>query len=52
LEKSSALCLVQHSNRQDSEFDVQEIPTLQLRPMAYPVKLNDWWCDCGAFQAL
>ena len=39
---------------QNSEFDVQEIPTPQLhcRPMSYRVKLNEWWCDCGEFQVL
>jgi len=22
------------------------------RPMSFTVKLNEWWCDCGEFQAL
>jgi len=41
-------------DRQNSEFEVQEIPTPQLRrrPMSYKVKLNEWWCDYGQFQAL
>jgi len=53
-EQQSAMCIVQCYDRQNSEFEVQEIPTPQLRrrPMSYKVKLNKWWCDCRQFQAL
>ena len=53
-EQQLAMCHVQSYNRQNSEFDVQELSTAQLRrlPMSYTVRLNDWWCDCGEFQAL
>ena len=53
-EQQSAMYIVQRCDRQNSEFEVQEIPTPQLfrRPMSYKVKLNEWWCDCGQFQAL
>jgi len=46
--------IVHRYDRQNSEFEVQEIPTPQLcrRPMSYKVKLNEWWCDCRQFQAL
>jgi len=42
------MCIMQRYDRQNSEFEVQEIPTPQLRrqPMSYKVKLNEWWCDC------
>ncbi|XP_068485031.1 uncharacterized protein [Phaseolus vulgaris] len=41
-------------NVENSEFDVQELATPQhgRRPQSYTVRLNDWWCDCGHFQAL
>jgi len=28
--------------------------TTELRryPTTYTVKLNEWWCDCGEFQAI
>ena len=53
-QQASTFCHVEHYNRQNSEFDVQGIPTPQLRgrPMSYTIKLNEWWCDYGAFQAL
>jgi len=46
--------IVQYYDRHNSEFEVQEIPTPQLRrrPMSYKVKLNKWWCDCRHIQAL
>jgi len=51
-----ALCSAMTDRTQslNSEFEVQEIPTPQLRrqPMSYKVKLNKWWCDCRQFQAL
>jgi len=52
-QQASAFCHVERYNRKNSEFDVQEITTAQLygRPMSYIVKLNEWWCDCGGFQA-
>jgi len=44
---------VQRYDRQNSEFDVKEMATPQRhRPMSFIVKLNEWWCDCGEFQAL
>jgi len=45
------MCHVQRFNRKNSKFDVQEITTPQLarQPMSYIVKLNDSWCDYGAF---
>jgi len=51
-EQQSAMCIVQRYDRQNLEFNVQEIPTPQLhrRPMSYKVKLNEWWCDCREFQ--
>jgi len=53
-EQQSSMYIVQRYDRPNSEFDVQEIPTPQLRhrPMSYRVKLNEWWCDCREFQAL
>ena len=52
--KDIIMCHVQRYNRQNSKFDVQELPTPQLRrlPMSYTVRLNDRWCDYGEFQAL
>ena len=36
------------------EFEVQEIANMRLgrRAMTCTVKLNEWSCDCGQFQAL
>jgi len=40
--------------RKIGEFEIQEIANTQLgrRAMACTVKLNEWSCDCGQFQAL
>ncbi|RZB41147.1 Lysine-specific demethylase JMJ25 [Glycine soja] len=40
--------------RETGEFEVQEIANTRLdrRAMACTVKLNEWSCDCGQFQAL
>jgi len=53
-QQQSALCHVQRFNQDNTKFDVQEITSLHLRsrPMSFKVKLNEWWCDCGEFQAL
>ena len=53
-EQQSAMCLVHRYYRSNSMFDVQEISTPQFgrHPMSYIVKLFEWWCDCGEFQAL
>jgi len=42
-EQQSAMCHVQSYNRQNPEFDVQELSTAQLQclPMPYTVRLND-----------
>ena len=47
---SSSLIL----KRKYNEFEVQEMfsPHDHCLPMSFTVKLNDWWCDCGHFQAL
>ena len=39
--------------RERGEFEVQEIINRQLgqQAMTYTVKLNEWSCDCGQFQA-
>jgi len=49
-----AYCHVECYDRDNSKFKVQEISTLhQYRPklISFTVRLNDWWCDCGHFQA-
>ncbi|XP_052736606.1 uncharacterized protein LOC108328482 [Vigna angularis] len=49
-----AYCHVHRYNRENSEFDVQEISTphhYRPVPLSYKVSLNEWWCDCGHFQA-
>jgi len=52
-EQQSVMCHVQRYDRQNSEFDVKEMATPQrCRPMSFTVKLNEWWCDYGEFQAL
>ena len=45
---------VQRYDRENSVFDVEDMLTIEHRryPMTYTVKLNEWWCDCGEFQAL
>jgi len=52
--QKSAYCHVQCYDRDNSEFEVQEISTPhQYWPklISFTVILNDWWCDCGHFQA-
>jgi len=52
-EQQFVMCHVQRYVRQNSEFDVKEMTTPQRRrPMSFTTKLNEWWCDCGEFQAL
>nr|XP_007155040.1 hypothetical protein PHAVU_003G167900g [Phaseolus vulgaris]ESW27034.1 hypothetical protein PHAVU_003G167900g [Phaseolus vulgaris] len=53
-QQDSTMCFVERFNIENSEFDVQELATPQhgRRPQSYTVRLNDWWCDCGHFQAL
>nr|XP_007161351.1 hypothetical protein PHAVU_001G061800g [Phaseolus vulgaris]ESW33345.1 hypothetical protein PHAVU_001G061800g [Phaseolus vulgaris] len=53
-QQDSSMCFVERFNAENSEFDVQELATLQhgRRPQSYTVRLNDWWCDYGHFQAL
>jgi len=53
-QQDSAMCFVERLNAENFEFDVQELATPQhgRRPHSYTVRLNDWWCDCGHFQAL
>ena len=53
-QQDSTMCFVERFNAENSEFDVQELATPQhgRRPQSYTVRLNDWWCDCGHFQAL
>ncbi|KAH1210809.1 hypothetical protein GmHk_15G045029 [Glycine max] len=45
---------VQMYARETREFEVQEIANTWLgrRAMTCTVKLNEWSCDCGQFQAL
>ncbi|XP_017431794.1 uncharacterized protein LOC108339163 [Vigna angularis] len=53
-QQQSAFCHVHRYNHENSEFDVQEISTPhQYRsvPLSYKVRLNEWWYDCGHFQA-
>jgi len=40
--------------QETGEFEVQEIANTRLgrRAMTCTVKLNEWLCDCGQFQAL
>nr|XP_007157938.1 hypothetical protein PHAVU_002G110700g [Phaseolus vulgaris]ESW29932.1 hypothetical protein PHAVU_002G110700g [Phaseolus vulgaris] len=53
-EAQSAMCHVQRYDRENSIFDVEDMLTIEHRlyPMTYTVKLNEWWCDCGEFQAI
>ena len=48
------MCHVHKFNQENIEFDIQEVASLHLqcRPMSFKVKVNEWWCDCGEFQAL
>ena len=48
------MCFVERFNVENSEFVVQELATPQhgRRSQSYTLRLNDWWCDCGHFQAL
>ncbi|XP_047179213.1 uncharacterized protein LOC124846045 [Vigna umbellata] len=53
-QQQSAYCHVHRYNLENSEFDVQEISTphhYRPVPLSYKVSLNEWWCDCGHFQA-
>ncbi|XP_014503102.1 uncharacterized protein LOC106763420 [Vigna radiata var. radiata] len=53
-QQQSAYCHVHRYNRENSEFDVQEISTphqYRPHPISYKVRLNELWCDCGHFQA-
>ena len=45
---------VRKYTRETGEFEVQENANFQVgrRAMVCTVKLKDWWCDCGEFQAL
>jgi len=54
--KSPKICILSCStyDRDNSEFEVQEISTphqYRSKPISFTVRLNDWWCDCGHFQA-
>jgi len=53
-QQQSVMCHIHKFNQENTEFDVQEVTSLHLRrrPMSFKVKLNEWWCDCGEFQAL
>jgi len=52
-EQQSVMFHVERYDRQNSEFDVKKMATPQrCRPMSFTVKLNEWWCDYGEFQAL
>jgi len=53
-EAQSAMCHMQRYDRENSVFDVEDMMTVEHRryPMTYTVKLNEWWYDCGEFQAL
>jgi len=48
------MCHVQRYDRENSVFDVEDMLIIEHRRyrMTYTVKLNEWWCDCGEFQAL
>jgi len=48
------MCFVERFNAKNFEFDIQELATPQhgRQPQSYTIRLNDWWCDCGHFQAL
>jgi len=48
------MCQVRRYSRENNEFEVQEMfsPHDHRLPMSFTVRLNDWWCDCGHFQAL
>jgi len=52
--QKSAYCYVQRYDRDNSEFEVQEILSphqYRPKPISFTVRLNDWWCDCGHLQA-
>ena len=52
--QKSAYCHVQRYDQDNSEFEVQEISNphqYRPKPIWFTVRLNDWWCDCGHFQA-
>jgi len=53
-EAQSAMYHVQRYDRENSVFDVEDMLITELRyyPTTYTVKLNEWWCDCGEFQAI
>jgi len=48
------MCQVCRYPRENNEFQVREMfsPHDYRLPMSFRVKLNDWWCDGGHFQAL
>jgi len=53
-QQKSAYCHVQRYDRDNSEFEVQEISSphhYRPKPISFTIRLNDWWCDCGHFQA-
>jgi len=52
--QQAGMCQVCQYSRENNEFQVQEMfsPHDHCLPMPFTIKLNDWWCDCGNFQAL
>jgi len=53
-QQQAGMCQVRRYSRDNNEFQVQEMfsPHDHRLPMSFTVKLNDWWCDCGHFQAV
>jgi len=53
-QQQARMCQVCRYSRENTEFEVQEMfsPHDHRLPMSFTVRLNDWWCDCGHFQAL
>jgi len=53
-QQQAGMCQVRRYSRDNNEFEVQEIfsPHDHCLPVSFTVRLNDWWCDCGHFQAL
>ena len=53
-QQQAGMCQVRRYSRENNEFQVQEMfsPHDHRLPMSFTVRLNDWWCDCGHFQAL
>lgn len=54
-QQQSTFCRVHCYDRENSEFDVQEISNphqYRSHRILYNVRLNEWWCDWGHFLAI